>query len=73
MQENLQNKSTQNSIFINLITEYLLYNPVYFRSWDSSVGITRGWEAGVQFLEGARNFSLFYSIQIGSGTTQPLM
>jgi hypothetical protein len=39
--------------------------PVWSR--DSSVGIPTGWTVGVRFPAAARNFSLFHSVQIGSG------
>jgi hypothetical protein len=49
---------------------------VSWRSWNSSFGIVTGYRLdnqliGVQFLEGAGNFSLLHYVQTGSGTHQP--
>jgi hypothetical protein len=37
-----------------------------YKIWDSSVGITTSWKAGVQFPTGTRDFTFLYSVQNGS-------
>jgi hypothetical protein len=38
-----------------------------FKSQDKLVDIGTGWMAGVQFPAGAKDVSLFHSVQTGSG------
>jgi hypothetical protein len=62
---------TKNTIFIN----WLILAPI-LKKKHSSAGISTGYglaAAGVRFLAEARSFSLFQSVQTGSGSTRPFI
>jgi hypothetical protein len=49
--------------YLNFFFQFTLY----YRSWDSSVGIGTGCTAGIRFPAGASDNSLLHSVQTGSG------